>query len=127
MDSSFKEMERLEPFVKSLQASVKFDEETFSRVLLTLSEAVNNAIIHGNNQDPDKQVVVHAQLDKQVLIIRVRDEGAGFDPSSLPDPLKEENLLNEGGRGIYLIRQYADDVKFGKGGAEITFTFQLGD
>ena len=118
-------MEKLEPYIKDLQQWAKFDDENLSRIMLTLSEAANNAIMHGNRQDPEKQVIINAQLKKCTLKISVQDEGEGFDPASLPNPLEEENLLNEGGRGVYLIKQYADDTQFSKNGTKVTITFQL--
>ncbi len=125
LSSTFEELERLEPFVNELQEWAEFKEDDFNRILLALSEAVNNAIIHGNQQDPEKEVDINTKLETGTLIVSVQDEGDGFDPDSIPDPLKEENLLNEGGRGVYLIEQYADGVKFSKGGTKITITFRL--
>lgn len=127
LSSKFEEMERLEPFINELQEWAGFGDEDSSRIMLTLSEAVNNAIMHGNDEDPDKQVVVLSTWDKdnQTLQVSVEDEGEGFDPDELPDPLKEENLMNEGGRGVYLIEQFADKVKFSKEGTKITILFKL--
>lgn len=128
LSSRFEEMDRLEPFIKELKQWVGFGDEDSNRIMLTLSEAVNNAIIHGNEENPDKQVIVLSKWDEdnQILKISVEDEGMGFNPKELPDPLKEENLLNEGGRGVYLIEQYADDIQFSKSGTKVTITFKLG-
>ena len=125
MSSTFEEMERVEPFVEELGEWAELREEDFNRVMLALSEAVNNAIMHGNEQDPDKNAYINASLDNRILTIRVRDEGEGFDPEEVPDPLKEENLLNQGGRGIYLIEQYADEVEYSESGSEVTIIFEL--
>ncbi|NIT58922.1 MAG: ATP-binding protein [Aliifodinibius sp.] len=127
LDSKFEEMERLEPFINELKQWADINDEDSSRIMLSLSEAVNNAIIHGNNKNPEKQVVVHSALDEEnrILTISVEDEGEGFDPEEIPDPLKEENLLNESGRGVYLIRQYADELQFSEGGSKATIIFQL--
>jgi serine/threonine-protein kinase RsbW len=127
LDSKFEEMERLEPFINELKQWADFDDEDAGRIMLALSEAVNNAIIHGNNQNPGKQVIILSTFDEEnrTLAISVEDEGEGFDPEEIPDPLKEENLLNEGGRGVYLIKQYADELQFSEGGSVATITFQL--
>lgn len=127
LSSSLDEMERLEPFVDELQEWATFGEDDYNRIMLALSEAINNAILHGNQQDPNKTVKVNTKLADQggILIVSVEDEGKGFDPDDIPDPLKEENLLNEGGRGVYLIKQYSDDIAFSKNGTKITITFQL--
>lgn len=129
LNSSFEELERLEPFIDELKQWANFDDEDSSRIMLTLSEAVNNAIMHGNKQNPDKQVVVLSTFDSEnrKLTISVEDEGEGFNPNEIPDPLKEENLLNEGGRGVYLIEQYADDLQFSKGGTKAKITYQLNE
>lgn len=127
LDSKFDEMERLESFIDELKQWTNFNDEDSSRIMLTLSEAVNNAIVHGNKENPEKKVTVMSRFDPEngILTISVEDEGDGFNPNDIPDPLKEENLLNEGGRGVYLIEQYADDLQFSKGGTKATITFQL--
>jgi serine/threonine-protein kinase RsbW len=129
LSSTFEEMNRLEPFVDKLKQWAGFSDEDSNRILLTLSEAVNNAITHGNAENPEKQVVIQTILDrnKQILQISIEDEGEGFNPDEIPDPLKDKNLLNEGGRGIYLIKQYADDIQFSKNGTKVTITFHLND
>jgi len=127
LDSKFDEIDRLESFVKKLQDWTKFSDDDFNRIMLTLNEAVNNAIIHGNKENPEKQVFINSQYDENnsILRISIEDEGEGFDPNAIPDPLKEENLLNEGGRGVYLIEQYADKIKFTNEGTKLTITYQL--
>lgn len=129
LNSTFEEMNKLEPFVDDLKSWAGFDDEDSNRIMLTLSEAVNNAIIHGNQQDPEKQVFIQTILnkEKQTLQISIEDEGDGFSPEEVPNPLKDENLLNEGGRGIYLIKQYADDIQFSENGTKVTITFYLDD
>lgn len=127
LDSTFEEMERIEPYVQDLKAWADFDDEDFNRIMLTLSEAVNNAIMHGNKQDANKQVVIQTALDnkKKLLTVSVEDEGDGFDPEDIPDPLKDENLMNQSGRGVYLIKQYADDIQFSDGGSTVTISFNI--
>ncbi len=87
---------------------------------LALREALVNAIVHGNKQDPSKKVKVECYElpDHQVLVV-VRDEGTGFDPRQLEDPTKPENLGRATGRGIFLIRQFMDEVQFRDSGREI--------
>jgi serine/threonine-protein kinase RsbW len=87
---------------------------------LALTEALANAVVHGAKSDPTKIVECDVACDQAhgVLII-VRDPGAGFDTSSLPDPCSGENIYSNHGRGIFLINQLMDEVKFHKNGAEI--------
>ena len=83
-------------------------------------EAVANAVIHGAKEDPQKTVQVWVGCDEERgMIIGVRDPGPGFDPSKVPSPLKSEQLYSEHGRGIYLINQLMDEVRFERGGTEI--------
>lgn len=125
--SSFDEITRIEDFVVELQEWLDFDDDTAQRILLTMSEAVTNAIVHGNKEDPSKNVSILAQKNDHRLTISVKDEGQGFDPEELPDPLKEENLLNEGGRGVFLIDQYTDDISYSENGTKLTIAFDLED
>ena len=105
--------------------SVGFDEETRHWVGLALRESVINAIKHGNKDDAAKHVVVEFAKERSALILRVRDQGEGFDPSILSNPLAPENLLSPTGRGIFLIRSFMDDVRIERlpeGGMEISMT-----
>jgi len=83
-------------------------------IALSIREAVNNAILYGNKQDPSRtvEIVMECPEDGSPVAIRIWDEGEGFDTASLPDPTKEENLLRPHGRGIFLIRQFVDNVNF---------------
>lgn len=125
LSSTFGEIEQIEPFVKELQQWIRFSDDNFARVMLTLSEAVTNAVEHGNKNDPQKKVHISATHEARTLKIDVRDEGEGFDPDEVPDPLKEENLLKEEGRGVYLIQQYADNIEYSEGGTCVTMYFRL--
>jgi serine/threonine-protein kinase RsbW len=87
---------------------------------LALREALANAIEHGSGNDPSKQVQCSVACDKERgMLIVVRDPGPGFDPASIPSPVIGQNLFSTGGRGIYLINQLMDEVRFEKGGTEI--------
>lgn len=125
LSSTYEEIERVNEIARDLQEWADLNEDQFDTVLLTLSEAVTNAILHGNKIDPSKKVQVKAHLDDETLSISVKDEGEGFDPNDLPDPLQEENILNEGGRGVFIIEQFAEEVNFSENGTKITMTFNL--
>jgi len=113
------EIARLESFVEELQKVSNLDDDKKNDVLLVLNEAVMNAIVHGNQKDPEKHVIVHAFLNGQRMTFKVKDEGEGFDPSTLPDPLDPQNLLKPGGRGVFLIHHYANEVHYSKEGNEV--------
>jgi serine/threonine-protein kinase RsbW len=87
---------------------------------LALSEALVNAIVHGSRHDPSKEIQCCVACDHaRGMLIVVRDPGPGFDPSSIPNPVVGQNLFATGGRGIYLINQLMDEVRYEKGGTEI--------
>jgi serine/threonine-protein kinase RsbW len=89
-------------------------------VELALREALNNAVLHGNRLDPGKLVRVYCrcELGKGVSVV-VQDQGKGFDPNAIPDPLAAENLSAENGRGILLMKSQMDQVSFEREGTEV--------
>ena len=95
------------------------DEDSLHWVSVAVRESVVNAIKHGNKSDESKRVVVEFTplplQEPQQLIIRVEDEGEGFDPEEIADPLAPENILKSSGRGIFLIRSFMDDVQLRRG------------
>jgi serine/threonine-protein kinase RsbW len=99
-----------------------FDEDTGSQIAMVSREAAVNAVLHGNKKDPAKQVRATFDLTSEDLTIKVADEGEGFDPSTIPDPLSPEWLLKPSGRGVFLMRAIMDEVNFRQlsPGAEIT-------
>jgi serine/threonine-protein kinase RsbW len=107
-----KEIRKIEPFLQKMNEVARLDDGTFYRLLVGGTEAVNNAILHGNKSDPGKTVYVMCVVDKDSLVFRVRDTGKGFRPEDVPDPLEEKNLLKTSGRGIFLMRSLMDKVSF---------------
>ena len=107
--------ELLEDLVDEVQEYLEqhFEDADFVfRVVLLTSEAATNAMKHGNQFDPAKLVRVDVAASTGGVRIRVCDQGAGFDPGAQSDPLQEENLMRTGGRGLFLIREMADEVSF---------------
>ncbi len=87
---------------------------------LALREALANAVEHGSGHDPSKEIQCCVACDHaRGMLIIVRDPGPGFDPASIPSPILGQNLFSTGGRGIYLINQLMDEVRYEKGGTEI--------
>ena len=97
--------------------------DLYANMLISLTEAVNNAIIHGNGCDKEKYVHIYIKTYSDRVSFMVCDEGNGFDPESVPDPTTKENICNEGGRGVFLIRQLCDKVKFNDNGSSIELAF----
>lgn len=123
--SKFEEAEKSADILDILQKKLDFDDEFYARLMLTVSEAITNAIVHGNKLDPKKMVVVEVQKEKDLLTFLISDEGDGFDPNNVKDPLLEENLLNTSGRGVFLMREYADEVEYLSNGTMLRLSFNL--
>lgn len=121
LKSTHQESEKIPDFVSGLQAQSDLTEEETSTLMLLVSEAVSNAIEHGNQSDPSKTVYLDIKILSSRVVTTVTDEGTGFDYTALKNPLDEENLLDEGGRGIFLIRELAEDLTFLNGGRTVRF------
>jgi len=115
-----------EEFLARVNRAAHFDEIEYHKILVALTEAVNNAILHGNQSDASKNVHVMLELSPRRCIVRVRDNGKGFDISAVPSPIHDERLFKETGRGIFLMRVLADDVSFShiKSGFEVRLAFR---
>jgi len=111
-------LEHVMPVVKAMCCAPGEVED----VELALREALANAILHGNQSDPAKKVIVagfcECEADGGLLLV-VRDEGSGFDPAQVPDPTSAEAIYSGHGRGIFLMRQFMDEVRFRSGGSEV--------
>ena len=125
LKSAYEEVERLEGFLNKLQMELEFDDEFYARLMLAVSEAATNAIVHGNKLDESKSTEVAAYLDNGKLTFITTDEGDGFKPDELPDPIADENLFNTSGRGVFLMKEYADEVFFEDDGRKLTLSFNL--
>ncbi len=123
--SNPKNVATIEPYVNQVVEAYNIDHEMYGNILISLTEAVNNAIIHGNGKDSQKMVVVDLKSDDKKITFTVSDEGRGFDPGLLPDPTAPENILKLGGRGIFLMRQLADLVIFSNNGNTVEMQFKL--
>lgn len=105
-------MTKIEPLMYDLKKKYAIPDDRFYNLLIALTEAFNNAIIHGNKLNPEKIVELEIYCNSRELRIRVKDEGEGFDLSSIEDPRNPENLLKESGRGIFLIKSLIDEANF---------------
>ena len=98
-------------------------EEHYGDILIAMTEGVNNAIVHGNKLDINKSVSVEYEKRGKDLFFRISDEGAGFDYENLPDPTAPENLERPNGRGVFLMRNLADECLFEDNGRIIELVF----
>lgn len=111
--SRFENIELVQVVLRDSLERLGVDEDTRHWVDVAVREAVANAIKHGNAQDPGKQVHVDLFREGDEVVIRVEDEGIGFDPDQLRDPLAPENLLKPNGRGIFYMKSFMDDIHYG--------------
>jgi serine/threonine-protein kinase RsbW len=120
--SDLAEARRVQTVIEeALQASTYSEHDIFS-IKLALEEALVNAIKHGNQMDPDKQVTVSYSVTIDKFDIRITDEGNGFNPEDVPDPTAPENLERPCGRGLLLIRGFMTEVTYHGRGNSVTMT-----
>jgi serine/threonine-protein kinase RsbW len=105
-------------------SQIGISQENYGKILVSTLEAVNNAILHGNNSDPKKIVDIEIMYKSNELRIKVTDEGLGFRPDELPDPTMPENIEVLNGRGVFLMSRLADKIKYSKKGNTVTMTFK---
>jgi serine/threonine-protein kinase RsbW len=115
----------VEQFIRELFSTHKLREERFPDVLITLTEAVNNAIIHGNLLDEKKRVMVRYFISENKLTFLVADEGRGFDPALVPDPTCSDNIENCGGRGVKIMATLADHFCYKENGTLLEIGFNI--
>jgi len=112
LESDLNEIRRVEGFVKTMCREHHFEKNFVHDTMLLITEATNNAITHGNQFDKSKRAVLICTIENGYLNIEVSDEGKGFNPDSLPNPLDPENLLKPSGRGVFLIKNFAEQVDY---------------
>ncbi len=110
LPSRLETVERVAAVANDIAARCGFDANAIFGIELAVREAVSNAVLHGNREDETKPVEISFTDSGASLTIIIRDHGAGFDPDEVPDPTREENLLNPSGRGLLFIRTFMDEV-----------------
>jgi serine/threonine-protein kinase RsbW len=115
----------LENLIEEIADKHKISEDTFANMMTCLNEAAINAIVHGNKLDPEKKVIVNAEIESRRIIWTVTDEGEGFDYNNLADPTAPENLENLTGRGVFIIKHLADQCIFNTKGNEVELHFKI--
>lgn len=124
--STFDALEKAVDELMELARDVKCDDEHLEHVELALREALANAIVHGNRQDPQKKVRVRCFCQpNRGMLLAVEDEGSGFDPAKVPDPTQAECLLEAHGRGLFLMRRLVDRVRISRSGRRVTLVKRL--
>jgi serine/threonine-protein kinase RsbW len=121
-------IQRIEDFLYKATKHTHLDEVQFHKLLVAVTEAVNNAIIHGNRSNDAKSVQVICTITRHYIFMSIKDEGNGFNPDNIPNPLKDENLFKESGRGIFLMKTLMDEVEFHQreDGLEVLMSLYIG-
>ena len=115
----------IESFIDNAKERFHLDEDIYGNIMIAVTEAVNNAIKHGNGGNSKKNVNLSLMLNENLLRFVIEDEGSGFDYHNLPDPTSPENLEKPGGRGIFLMKHLSDEVEFREGGKTVELSFYM--
>lgn len=125
LTSQLESLSQIETFVDEFCENYSISEDDYGNILIAITEAVNNAITHGNQLDPNKMVRLVIGGGSEEVEFVVEDEGAGFDVNDVPDPTLPENIEKLSGRGIFLMRNLADEICFENNGSKIKLTFSI--
>jgi len=126
LDSDPNAIHLVESFIEDIRSELAFKDDVYGNVMVAVTEAVNNSIVHGNRNDPTKKVYVDCGMENPYrLHIWVKDEGEGFNPADLPDPTAPENIGKIGGRGVFLMKSLADELLFLEEGKSVEMIFNI--
>ncbi len=115
----------IESFIDNAREKFDFNDDIYGNIMIAVTEAVNNAIRHGNRNNSSKSVALSLSLEEGLIKFNVEDEGDGFDYHNLPDPTAPENLEKPGGRGIFLMKHLSDEVSFKENGRVVELSFYI--
>lgn len=115
----------VERAIDELSLELHLSDEVYGNVLVATMEATNNAIIHGNNSDPNKNVKIEIHILEKELSVHIEDQGKGFDYVNVPDPTSPENLEKINGRGIFLMEHLSDEILYLEEGRIVELKFRL--
>ena len=125
LPSVSRSISEVESYVEEIASKYNIEPDKYPNILISLTEAVNNAIIHGNNEDESKYVAVCVKETETGLCFEVCDEGDGFNPNTIPDPTAPENLECCGGRGVFLMKELSDKVDYRDNGRRVDIHFNI--
>ena len=115
----------IESFIDNAKEKYELDDDIYGNIMIAVTEAVNNAIKHGNKDNSSKNVLISLSLDEGMIKFKIQDEGNGFDFHELPDPTAPENIAKPGGRGIFLMKHLSDEVDFKENGKVVELSFYV--
>jgi len=124
VESRMSNLRVIENAIDEMTGTIGINQDNYGKILVATLEAVNNAIKHGNKDNPQKLVDVEIEYDKDEIRITVTDEGGGFNPAGIPDPTLPENIEELSGRGVFLMTKLSDSIKFNEKGNSVTMSFK---
>ncbi len=123
--SDISNINEVEALIDKVCADHNVSEDMYGNILIAVTEATNNAIVHGNKKQNTKKVKIFVDKENKEIVFSVVDEGQGFDFSNLPDPTAPENIERPDGRGIFLMNNLSDKIEFLENGSKVNITFVL--
>jgi serine/threonine-protein kinase RsbW len=123
--SMIENIRMIESFIDNAKERFHLDDDIYGNIMIAVTEAVNNAIKHGNNSNKSKNVELSLSLQDSMIKFVIKDEGGGFNYEHLPDPTAPENLEKPGGRGIFLMKHLSDEVQFKEKGRIVELSFYM--
>ena len=127
INSDISNISQVEQLIDTVCEDLKLSEDNYGNILIAVTEAVNNAIIHGNKSNTEKLVTVEVNKITKEVVFSIVDQGGGFDFTKLPDPTAPENLEKPDGRGIFLMKNLSDKVEFFDNGTKVCITFVVNE
>ena len=115
----------VEKLIENIKEEYKLGEDSYGNILVAVSDAVNNAILHGNKANPEKKVDIGYQCKDNKISFIVTDEGEGFNHYNLPDPTAAENIEKPSGRGVFLMKHLSDHIIFSNNGRTVELYFKI--
>jgi len=125
ISSKIENLRVVEKLIDEISTECSLSSEIYGNILIATLEAANNAIMHGNKLDENKLVNINCIFENSELIISVKDQGPGFDFSSIPDPTAPENIENINGRGVFLMEKLSDRINFYENGSKVELIFKI--
>ena len=123
--SRIENLREVEKMVDEISTACSMSSEVYGNVLIATLEAANNAILHGNKLDENKDVNLAFKWDDNQLELVVTDQGKGFNYKDIPDPTAPGNVEKVNGRGVFLMEKLSDDINFMENGSKVSLTFNL--
>jgi len=125
LDSNPDNVKEIQPYVDLIVQKYQIKSDLYGNILITLTEAITNAIVHGNQADQSKKVFVNSRFGHNLISVQIIDEGEGFDYEDVPDPTDPMNILTLNGRGVFLMHQLSDSVEYSNNGSTVVIQFKL--